>query len=203
MSDSTEPISSASFTCNFGTVRLDIPFSQQPSVQQFLDVPTSEGRRLLSDKLLRRFLTISECVIRQELAAERQALKELHLGYELWKALPSGADFHDRKPEDLEESRWVGLNKIGRMKLQLNGSTSTTMLQIVAQLISRCQEEALRRIDPKFLIDKSFYILIYGRRFSIMEIEKSGFQQDVGARSCVCSSGGFQPNSNDDCINIC
>ena len=203
MNENHEQTGDATYTCNFGTVSLDLPFAQQPALQRFLDVPPSEEGRLISDKLLQRFLSISECVIRQELASEnpRQVLKELHVGYELWKALPTGADFHDRKPEDLEQSRWVGLNKIGRMKLQLDAPTSTTMLQIVEQLIRRCQEEALHRTNSELLISKSFYILIYGKRFSEVRMEMINFQPIFGVSSCVCP--GLRPGVDGCCTSIC
>jgi hypothetical protein len=186
MSENHEQPIDATYICDFGTVSLDVPFAQQPSLQQFLDVPTSKEGRLVSDELLQRFLAISECAIRQELDTEmrKQALRELHLGYELWKALPTGADHHDRKPEDLEESGWVDLDRTSRAKPSSSLTTSPIMLQVVKQLIRRCQEEVLHRINSELLIDKSFYILIYGKRSNLLEM--MSFPQEFGVPSCRC-----------------
>jgi hypothetical protein len=175
------------FTCEFGSVTLDTPLAQQPALQEFLNVTTSQEGSLVSDELLLRLLKISKCVIDQDLAnsSSEEALVELYLGYELWKELPLGADHHDRKPEDLEESGWVNLSE------NATGSTpqylSTTDLPpIIEQLIWTCQEETLRRISPELLIGKSLYVLICGATESSGASFSAVSPHTIGVTSCGC-----------------
>jgi hypothetical protein len=202
MNENYEQPNDATFICDFGTVRLDIPFAQQPSLQQFLDVPTSAEERLLSDKFLQRFLSVAECVIKHELinAVPQQELIELHLGYELWKALPPDSEDHTIQPGDLVEFGW--LKQAGILEEPPTHEHPSDVLpnQVVERFVDRCQEEARQRLGSNVPKDQSLNIFIYGttRRFSSMfeSLPRATF----GERGCTC---GDVIRRGDTCEKSC
>ena len=189
MNENYEQLSDVTFTCDFGTLRLDTPFAQQTSLQQFLNVPTSEEGRLVSDELLRRFLSIAECVINQKLAnsSPKQFLTELHVGYELWKALPPDAEDDTIKPGDLIEYRWLNQTGIDDIRPAHQHPSSTLPNQVVEQLMDRCQEKARQRVGLNLLVGKSLYVFMYGatRQVGLVVVEALA-QKTFGIRGCDC-----------------
>ena len=144
----------------------------------------------MSKELLRRFLSISECVIGQELntLTPRQKLEELHLGYELWKESTSNVEEHISNSEDLLESRWVSQH---RTPPQPQSETDIFLPEVVERLMKRFKEEILRRLDSQLLSDKSFYVLIYG--FSQLNSEFYSLTgKAFGITGCPCIRNGVR-----------
>ncbi len=188
MTENHDLTSSSEFICEFGSVRMDKPFSEQPDVQKFLDVSFAQEGRLVSDEFLFRLLEIVECIIQKSLSTLdlKQALVSLYLGYESWKALPPDANHHDRMLEDLEEAAWVNIGKESNTTAP-DFSPDSIITPVISQLMERCQEETLRRINSEVLEGKSFYVLIYGNT----ELsEESGFAPlpAFGVSSCRCDT---------------
>ena len=202
MSDCHHLASNITFNCDFGAVRLDIPFVQQQSLQRFLDVPTSEEGRPLSDKLLQRFLAIAECITTQELnkLTSKLVLKELNLGYQLWRTLLPNED-DTIKTEDLIESGWVNQNEVGIEAPSFETSSFALPHQLVEQLMERCQEEARYRLAPELLAGKSLYIFIYG--FTISPQFENLSPQTFGRSRCGCGGRRVYPDVNGCSQNRC
>jgi hypothetical protein len=202
MNENYEQPSDVTFTCDFGTLTLDTPFAQQPSLQRFLNVQTFEEGRFISDELLRRFLAISECVINQELAnsSPRQFLTELHVGYELWKASPPDDD-GAIKPGDLIEYRWLNQNGIDDIRPAHQHPSSTLLNQVTERLMERCQENARQRLDTNFLVGKSLGVFVYGTTRQVgLGVVEALAQKTFGSRGCECEGMRRQGT---DCERAC
>lgn len=188
MNENQESIDVTTYTCEFGSVNLDTPFAQQPSLREFLDVPTSQEGRLVSDELLKRFLAIAECVVNRELK-RLQSLVEIKLGYQLWRALLPDED-NTIKPGDLIEYKWVDQNRVDVPAPPPEPPNSALPRQIIERLMKRFQEEVRCRLEPELLVGKSLYIFIYGRTASTL---MEDLDQVFGRAGCGCEGRRVYP----------
>ena len=184
MTDNHDPTGNSEFICEFGPVTLGKPFSEQPAIQKYLDVPFSQAGRLVSDEFLFRLLAIAECVIKKDLDASgsEYQLVDLYLGYEVLTLLP-GADLQDSQPKTLEESAWVSTKDDAEDETIVPESlTDSFITPVIKQLIRRCLDETIQRINsinPKVLVDKFFYFLRGELRFQDRTFTLS-------AKECLC-----------------
>lgn len=165
MNDNHDPTGNSEFICEFGSVRLDKPFSEQPDVQKFLDVPFAQEGRLVSDEFLFRLLAIAECVIKKDLDATDSdyQLFNLYLGYEVRM---TSADLQDGQPEVLEQSAWVSTKDDAEDETRIPESSKDNFIASATKpLIKQCQDEIIQRInstDPNVLSEKILYIFLRG-----------------------------------------
>jgi len=186
MSKNDESANVSAFTCEFGFVTLDLPFAQQPALQEFLNVPPAPAGKLVSDELLNRFLAIADCVLSQELTnSDPQGdLVSVNVGYEVWSVSDA---------EPLLESGWIAQNEIST---QPQSEVTVTLVPTIERLMQRFREEALRRVDAELLLVQSLHILVYGTSILADAHFSDPIPRYFGVRSCSCKRGPDRYSEN-------
>jgi len=186
MSKNDESANVSAFTCEFGSVTLDLPFAQQPALQEFLNVPPAPAGKLVSDELLNRFLAIADCVLSQELTNSnpQRDLVSVNVGYEVWSVSDA---------EPLLESGWIAQNEISA---QPPSEVAVTLSPTIEILMQRFRETALHRVDSKLLLDRSLHILVYGTSIRVGERFSETIPRGFGVKSCSCKRGSERYSEN-------
>lgn len=186
MSETNESANVSAFTCEFGSVTLDLPFAQQPALQEFLNVPPAPAGKLVLDELLNRFLAIADCVLSQELTNSnpQQELVTVQVGYEVWSI---------RDAEHLLESGRVAQSETST---QPQSEVSITLAPTIERLMQRFREEVLRWVDAELLLDRSLHILVYGTAILAGAHFSDPIPESFGVRSCSCKQGPDRYSEN-------
>jgi hypothetical protein len=193
MNETNEAANVSAFVCEFGSITIDLPFAQQPALQEFLNVPPAAAGKLVSEQLLNRFLAIADCVLSQALTNSnpQQDLVSVHVGYEVWSV--SDAE----RPLD---SGWVVQSETST---QPQSELAITLSPTIERLMQRFREEALRRVDAELLLDRSLHILVHGTAILAGAHFSEPIPASFGVKSCNCPMRNGQRYGGQNCNVKC